>query len=1297
MGGAAGRTESWVTAGSETHEDMILSDDSLEVMSPPTATRRKANSRDHAGRVAAKTPKTSMTMRSFSTGAKRRGGHRPPSPSVERLPLPDHVLVKPQDNTSEARILALEQQQQADHTVLSKVIASVRDLQSTVERQKAHNLQEERNRNDYIGLGMKLRQEIYAIRDNLGDSIKQVTAQAIPDGVAQLMQQGAGQVIGNAVERKFAELETLLGQLQGHVAHLAGREGQVEQYLNAQGDRKTLEEHAVEGAFESVNSRISQVGEMVKKFEASNTSGVPSSVSVHAIPFTTAMRDSMADIHTKVQTLETINAGCNALWEKASCHAAAIEGINGATVSQHARIEGLERILAEHAASLAATAMQPQLNLSRSFRAGVAAAAPEGCQDGGCIDPGCGAPPPPPNPWAPAETGIGASGSSSAGDPVGLLRAVIGGNNRCHCIHVSELIEKVTALEQRANTRHGAAPSDTPPPDFWAAAAGRLAPPAASAARAGPTPLPLALHAPLGAIAFKDRKLFDDKLAMQDEFKFNGVRGGISWKGKVERYFISCAPILKELLEWAEKEDMDEITEEKFRQAVGGRLTHEQVAMTNAGIWGFLSNGISGSAEATFKRAPSLNGLDAWRRMARFIDHGRGIRLETLRREVKMLHMRPIKNLEGVEQGITEFENTLIEYAQAGGTVMSEDEMKSDLLAILPLEIRETLMWKAQEEGPFQKFRDHVILQTSKILMNRQRLPLHAVTDEPEQYADEISDLAGIIAGATSMEELVAAVQSRFKNKNMRGNQRRQQPPPARLPTRQPRKDDAPRPPRKCPNCGGTHEARVCHKPPVDVKSRPCWNCGEPGHVSSKCPAKTLRAIEDVTVAHVSSDLLAQFMVDDEGFQEVRRHGSKGASRPMPIGATLGDFFTKNAFDALAQPSERVPSARQALPVNGEHAGSVGKPGTATGTEDKFCRSCERISVGSHPQECPRCGVRGAMSDVDDESRSRDGATPDYTRTHVLVRPPTAGRIGILLPKPLAADGARTNPVDGKQDVGRQVSPHMIFGEGNSQVAGHVGHLEKMRKTTNQNDIFLGPMADSVMESAGRVGGSSVSSGPRTDPPPVNGEHAGRVGGVGRDAPKPEAPEPHLNMKEIVKSAVEAAQELMRKEAISKGSINALYDPEEPLLAAAVEKVTVRPVMDSGSVDNVIHPRELPCDADPTPNSTGSHFVGANNSKIEKFGTCDTRLESDRGQVGCQWQLADVTRPLHSVSRVAGPKGGPGKQDVLFNNDLAVVVPPGVVNEILKRIKPVAVYEREGNLYVGKFEMSAFGRQSQEP
>ena len=69
------------------------------------------------------------------------------------------------------------------------------------------------------------------------------------------------------------------------------------------------------------------------------------------------------------------------------------------------------------------------------------------------------------------------------------------------------------------------------------------------------------------------------------------------------------------------------------------------------------------------------------------------------------------------------------------------------------------------------------------------------------------------------------------------------------------------------------------------------------------------------------------------------------------------------------------------------------------------------------------------------------------------------------------------------------------------------------------------------------------------------------------------------------------------------------------------------------------------------------------------------------------------------MSEVCGPAGGikNAKQDVLFNNDLCVVVPPGIVAEVLKRVTPLARYGREGKLCVGDLTMSPFRRQDPQP
>jgi len=150
---------------------------------------------------------------------------------------------------------------------------------------------------------------------------------------------------------------------------------------------------------------------------------------------------------------------------------------------------------------------------------------------------------------------------------------------------------------------------------------------------------------------------------------------------------------------------------------------------------------------------------------------------------------------------------------------------------------------------------------------------------------------------------------------------------------------------------------------------------------------------------------------------------------------------------------------------------------------------------------------------------------------------------------------------------------------------------------------------------------------------------------------------------------------------------------DDELIATVSDVVTMQVAMDSAAVDNVIGPDELPQNAEIVPNNTGKHFRGANNAHIEKYGQTSTILQSADNKVSCDWAVSDVNQALHSVPKVAGPPKVPGKQDVLFDNDQCVVMPPGIVKELLKRIKPVMKYEREGNLYIAQLRMSSFTRQ----
>ena len=112
---------------------------------------------------------------------------------------------------------------------------------------------------------------------------------------------------------------------------------------------------------------------------------------------------------------------------------------------------------------------------------------------------------------------------------------------------------------------------------------------------------------------------------------------------------------------------------------------------------------------------------------------------------------------------------------------------------------------------------------------------------------------------------------------------------------------------------------------------------------------------------------------------------------------------------------------------------------------------------------------------------------------------------------------------------------------------------------------------------------------------------------------------------------------------------------------------------DSGSGVQVADPDDVPEGTVVRANKEDKQFVGANNSRIENYGTCTTTIrgKTSKGNVDalCNWALAEVSRPLHSVSRLCGPIDE-AKQDVLFNNKKCVVVPPGIVDKILETHRP---------------------------
>jgi hypothetical protein len=140
------------------------------------------------------------------------------------------------------------------------------------------------------------------------------------------------------------------------------------------------------------------------------------------------------------------------------------------------------------------------------------------------------------------------------------------------------------------------------------------------------------------------------------------------------------------------------------------------------------------------------------------------------------------------------------------------------------------------------------------------------------------------------------------------------------------------------------------------------------------------------------------------------------------------------------------------------------------------------------------------------------------------------------------------------------------------------------------------------------------------------------------------------------------------------------------------DEVRIKVAFDTGAVANAMSPDDVPSNATMARNTTGKNFVGPSGETILNHGSCDTMLIGQHGKVGCKWKVADVTRPFHSGTQVTGPIDKP-RQDVLINAGAVYVVEPCVVAKMVKSLKPVMEYKREGNLYLAEMAMTGFTRQ----
>ena len=232
----------------------------------------------------------------------------------------------------------------------------------------------------------------------------------------------------------------------------------------------------------------------------------------------------------------------------------------------------------------------------------------------------------------------------------------------------------------------------------------------------------------------KGKKLIDDSAALNADMRFDGKTGGNKWKDKVGRMLVGKLPALLDILKYAElAKDLPDsgISNDMLAAKFYNFLSREEISTISHHLWNFLTNVLSGDAEQEFKRAATLNGVDAWRRVVRLIDNGRALLLERVKAEFKAFLQKPWTRLDQISPGITMYENKITELKEAGGKEPDMEDKISDLKGLLPKDITENVIWcTSLHSQNYNTFRDTLTTQVAKVLVTQKKAVVNNIACE---------------------------------------------------------------------------------------------------------------------------------------------------------------------------------------------------------------------------------------------------------------------------------------------------------------------------------------------------------------------------------------------------------------------------------------------------------------------------------------------------------------------------------------------------------------------------------------
>ena len=211
------------------------------------------------------------------------------------------------------------------------------------------------------------------------------------------------------------------------------------------------------------------------------------------------------------------------------------------------------------------------------------------------------------------------------------------------------------------------------------------------------------------------------KVAQQSSNQYDASRtdgSGPAWYEWTKNYLVGQAPDVEPLLNWAELQGSRKIAMEEI-----ATLSQDGSIMTDADapdpsvlgghIWQYLNAALIKNAAEVFRNLPMRHGLEAWRRIYRWIHSGSAVQRRTLKKRVD--NPASAKDVGQVAMAVETWETNIRLLKSASGNPPSDEERRMTLAELLPKSMRDQLLWKYDDFEDYEAFKTHVLSKAEEL------------------------------------------------------------------------------------------------------------------------------------------------------------------------------------------------------------------------------------------------------------------------------------------------------------------------------------------------------------------------------------------------------------------------------------------------------------------------------------------------------------------------------------------------------------------------------------------------------